>query len=70
MLDWKVKSVMKILCCVSAVVITYYIKGRYNFAALKVEEPEMAAARLLTSEFEVFGRVQGESREVLTLSIV
>lgn len=72
MLNPKLKSVFKIVCGVLAVVIICYIEGKYGFLARRTEKAEMAGLRILSSEFEVFGVVQGELSivtDLLTLSM-
>lgn len=68
----KLKSVFKIVCGVLAVVIICYIEGKYGYLAKRTEKAEMAGLRILSSEFEVFGVVQGELSivtDLLTLSM-
>lgn len=50
-----------LLCVVSAVVIFCYLEGKYGLIYGESEQSEMAALRILSAEFEVFGLVQGES---------
>lgn len=67
MLNAKLKSVFKIVGIVTAVVIICYLEGKYSFVAGKREQAEMSGLRILSSEFEVFGIVQGESWSLLKL---
>lgn len=67
MLNAKLKSVFKIVGIVTTVVIICYLEGKYSFVAGKREQAEMSGLRILSSEFEVFGIVQGESWSSLKL---
>lgn len=60
MMNMKMKSVFKIVCCISAVVIFCYIEGKYNIITKRAEKSGMAGRKILQADFEVFGIVQGE----------
>lgn len=72
MMNVKVKSLFKIVFGLSAVVIFCYLGKRFGLFDGKFEKSDMAGRKILSSEFEVFGLVQGElrnCRKVSTLSI-
>lgn len=57
----KLKFLFKIVCYASAVVIFFYLEGKYNFIFRNSEgKSGMTSLRIASSEFEVFGIVQGE----------
>lgn len=56
----KVKSVFKILCFVSVIVLICYIEGKYKLIFPNSDKVTMAEKRILAADFEVFGIVQGE----------
>lgn len=56
----KLKSLLKIACYATAVVILCYLEGKYSLFTRKTEKSGMTSLKILTAEFEVFGRVQGE----------
>lgn len=70
MLHVKVKSAIKTLCGVAAVIIVLYLEGKYGLITGKVENSRMSGLRILSAEFEVFGKVQGESRVLPTLTVI
>lgn len=57
----KVKSVMKTIFVLSIVVILGYLGNKFALFDAKLEKSEMAGRKILSSEFEVFGLVQGKS---------
>lgn len=56
----KIKTLFKITCLISAIVLICYIELKFNFIFAKSNKEEMATRRILVSDFEVFGTVQGE----------
>lgn len=65
-MNTKLKSLCKIACYATAVVIFCYLEGRFNLIDKISGKSEMAGRRILSAEFEVFGIVQGENK--ITLS--
>jgi len=55
----KLKSLFKVVCYATAIVIFLYLEGRYNIIFRKNNNNDMASSRVLSAEFEVFGIVQG-----------
>ena len=62
MLNCKVKSVFKTIGIISLVLIICYIEGRFHLVF-----KEKSSMTILSSEFEVFGTVQGKFRWVLNV---
>ena len=56
----KIKSLFKIACYATAVVIFCYLERKYNITFHNTEKSGMASHMILSSEFEVFGTVQGK----------
>lgn len=57
----KLKSLFKVVCYATAIVIFLYLEGRYNIIFRKNNNHDMASSRVLSAEFEVFGIVQGKN---------
>lgn len=60
MMKTKVKNLAKIACYATAFVILCYLEGKYGLITGKSGESEMSGGKIFSSNFEVFGRVQGE----------
>lgn len=56
----KFRSLVHIACYATAFVIFCYLEGEYGLITGKSGKPEMSGPKILSSNFEVFGRVQGE----------
>lgn len=65
MIKTKLKSLFKIACYATVFVIFCYIEGKYELITGK---SSMSGVKILSSEFEVFGRVQGELQEWLEMT--
>lgn len=63
--DVKMKSVFKIVTFCSAVVIFCYLESKFGLVFKGGENSSMAGLRILQAEFEVFGIVQGEAKNLI-----
>ena len=68
MLNTKLKSLFKRACYVTAIVLVCYLEGKYEVVTGLRSKLTMSSTKIYSSEFEVFGKVQGEWIEVLEMS--
>lgn len=61
MKNTRIKSVFKIVCYATLVVILCYIEGKFDIIQKFSGKSVMSGPKILSAEFEVFGIVQGES---------